>query len=72
MTTEMKKKIIHEINEIPDNKAGSLLDYILFLKYTADDKIPNQQTIDTFNDTDNKKNLNVCSSAEDMFNQLGI
>jgi DNA-damage-inducible protein J len=35
-------------------------------------KIPNQKTIDTFNDTDNLNGLTKSSSLADMWNKLGI
>ena len=76
MTTSLKKRIISEIDNFPDNKANSLLDYILFLKYEEtvkeEQKIPNETTLQTFKDTDEGKNLNICKNADDMFNRLGI
>ncbi len=35
-------------------------------------KGPNQITIDTFNDTDNKREIVLCENADDMFAKLGI
>ena len=35
-------------------------------------RIPNETTIQTFNDTDEGKNIILCEDAEDMFNKLGI
>ncbi len=35
-------------------------------------KIPSEATIQTFNDTDEGKNIIHCKDAEDMFNKLGI
>jgi DNA-damage-inducible protein J len=35
-------------------------------------KIPNQNTIDTFNDTDNLNGLTKSSTLADMWNKLGI
>ena len=35
-------------------------------------KIPNNETIQTFNDTDNGKNITECDAADDMFDKLGI
>jgi len=35
-------------------------------------RIPNETTLQTFNDTDEGKNIILCEDAEDMFNKLGI
>jgi len=35
-------------------------------------RIPNEATIQTFNDTDEGKNIILCEDTEDMFNKLGI
>ncbi len=35
-------------------------------------RIPNETTIQTFNDTDEGKNIILCEDTEDMFNKLGI
>jgi len=35
-------------------------------------KIPNQTTIQTFQDTDAGRNIVECEDAEDMFEKLGI
>lgn len=35
-------------------------------------RIPNETTTQTFNDTDEGKNIILCEDAEDMFNKLGI
>jgi DNA-damage-inducible protein J len=35
-------------------------------------KVPNSVTVDTFNDTDNVKNLVKTKDTADMFNKLGI
>jgi DNA-damage-inducible protein J len=40
------------------------------LRFTI--KIPNEATIQTFNDTDEGKNIIHCKDGEDMFNKLGI
>ncbi|MDD4893352.1 MAG: hypothetical protein PHH73_05055 [Candidatus Rickettsiella isopodorum] len=79
MTATIKKKIIPELNGFPEDKINSLLDYIHFLKkqktekkLTKKIKIPNKETIQTFKDTDNHKNLVTCKNADDMFRKLGI
>ena len=35
-------------------------------------KIPNEETIQTFNDTDKGDNTTECKDADDLFNKLGI
>jgi len=35
-------------------------------------EIPNEETIKALKDANNKQNLTECSSAEDMFDKLGI
>lgn len=35
-------------------------------------RIPNETTIQTFNDTDEGRNIILCEDAEAMFNKLGI
>ena len=35
-------------------------------------RIPNQTTLDTFENTDKGENIVHCESAEDMFERLGI
>jgi len=72
MVASLKKRIISEIDSLPSNKANSLLDYILFLKFENDIKIPNEITEQTFKDTDNGKNIITCDNADDMFDKLGI
>ena len=37
-----------------------------------DVKIPNKETLQTFKDTDEGKNLTECKDADDLFNKLGI
>lgn len=70
MTATIKKRIISEIDDIPDSKAASLLDYILFLKFEQDLKIPNKVTEQTFKDSDNGKNINSYSSLDDFFKKM--
>ncbi len=76
MTTNVINEIVSELKDLPDKKADSLLDYLYFLKYEEiikkDHIIPNETTLQTFMDTDEGKNLNICKDAEDMFNKLGI
>ncbi|PKL37394.1 MAG: type II toxin-antitoxin system antitoxin, RelB/DinJ family [Candidatus Riflebacteria bacterium HGW-Riflebacteria-1] len=35
-------------------------------------KVPNETTLQTFQDSESGKNLVECKDAEDMFNKLGI
>jgi len=72
MVASLKKRIISEIDSLPSNKANSLLDYILFLKFENDIKTPNEITEQTFKDTDNGKNIIACDNVDDMFDKLGI
>lgn len=70
MKTALKNKIITEINDIPDSKAGSLLNYIRFLKYEDEFKTPNALTEKTFKSTDKKKNITTHASLEDFFKKM--
>ena len=75
MTTAIKKRIISEMNDLPDDKAISLLDYLKFLKSKnkgRKEKKINSVTRKAFQDTDNGKNLIKCKNADDMFKKLGI
>lgn len=76
MTTNVINEIVSELKDFPNEKANSLLDYLHFLKYEKivkeAQKVPNETTLQTFKDTDEGKNLNVCKNADDMFNRLGI
>ena len=67
MKAAMKNKIISEINDIPDSKASSLLNYIRFLKYEDEFRTPNAVTERTFRDTDKGKNINAHKSLDDYF-----
>jgi len=69
-----KEIIITELEDFPDDKVESLLDYIHFLKYDSrknTNKMPNRTTKKTFNDTDKGKGLNTYSSLDDFFNKIG-
>lgn len=70
MTTSIKKRILSEIDDVPDNKAKSLLDYIRFLKFENNIKIPNKITEQTFKDSDNNKNINTYSTLENIFQKM--
>lgn len=77
MTTALKKRIISEINDLPDDKAISLLNYLNNLKLKSKNKSNklkkiNAVTRKTFQDTDKGKNLIKCKNADDMFKKLGI
>ena len=66
----VKEIIISELEDFPDEKVNSLLDYIHFLKYECSENIPNRVTEKTFRDTDNGKNLNTYSSVNDFFKKM--
>ena len=71
----IKEIIISELKNFPDEKAGSLLDYIQFLKYETKDtsaKVPNRATRKTFKDTDKGKGLNTYSSPDEFFNKMKV
>jgi hypothetical protein len=70
MKTVLKNKIISEIQDIPDSKADNLLNYIRFLKYEDEFKIPNTLTEKTFKDTDKGKNIKTHTSLEDYFKKM--
>ncbi len=70
MKTAIKKRIISEIEGIPDSKAPSLLNYIQFLKYADEIKTPNKITEQTFQDSDNGKNITTHASLDDFFSKI--
>ena len=70
MKTALKKRIISEIEGIPDSKASSLLNYIQFLKYADEINIPNKITEQTFQDSDNGKNITDHASLDDFFSKI--
>ena len=74
MNIQTIDKIMTELKDFPDDKASSLIDYLEFLKTKSKKKhrIPNKTTLQTFKDTDEGKNLNICKNVDDMFNRLGI
>ena len=63
-----KKIIISELRDFPDDKVDYLLNFIHFLKYES--HIPNKITEQTFQDTDNGKNINLHSSLDDFFDKM--
>lgn len=71
MKAAMKNKIITEINDVPDSKAATLLNYIRFLKYEDEFKIPNEITEKTFRDTDRGKNIKTHASLDEYFKKMG-
>ena len=70
MITKIKKRIIPELENFPEDKTDSLLDYILFLKFEDKIKTPNKITEQTLKDTDKNKNLNTYSSLDEFFQKM--
>lgn len=71
MTTQTLEKIVDKLKDFPDDKVTSLMDYMEFLKKKKS-KIPNKETIQAFEDTENNVNLTYCKNADEMFQKLGI
>lgn len=75
MITQTIDKVINELKDFPNDKIPSLLDYMHYLKRKKKKsvvKIPNAETLQTFKDTDNGKNIIACDNVDDMFDKLGI
>ena len=70
MITKTKNRVIQELEDFPENKINSLLDYIYFLKFEDQIEIPNETTEQTFKDTDAGKNLNEYNTLNDFFNKM--
>lgn len=68
MLAKVKKIILSELKDFPEEKVDSLLHYIHFLKFERN--IPNEITQRTFMDTDNGKNINTYSSLNDFFDKM--
>lgn len=68
MNNTIKNRILLELDNLPDQKAYSLLDYLHFLNKNSDD-IPNTESIAAITQADNDiSSLKSYSSAEDIFN----
>ncbi len=73
MNQTMKNQIISELDGLPDHKAYSLLDYLHFLKQEQNENYPNNETVKAIKEVEaNRENLHTYSSADDLFNDLGI
>ena len=70
MTTKVKDRILNELEDFPENKIESLIDYMHFLKQDNKIKIPNKETEQTFKDTDTGKNLNSYNSVDEFFEKM--
>ena len=72
MNASMKNQIISELDELPDNKGYSLLDYLHFLKQDEGFS-PNKETINAIEEVEkNRDKLKSYSSADELFDDLGI
>ncbi|OHD08963.1 MAG: hypothetical protein A2Z98_15765 [Spirochaetes bacterium GWB1_27_13] len=75
MTAQVLDKVVNRLKNFPDDKVNSLLDYADFLEKKTRrirKHIPNKTTLQTLEDTQNRKNIIECDNIEDMFNKLGI
>lgn len=45
MNLAIKKQIISELDNLPDKKGYSLLDYLRFLKQDKENYFPNEETV---------------------------
>ena len=67
------EKILINLGLSPSEAIRIFFKQILLRKgLPFDVTIPNETTSQTFEDTDNDKNVVRCTDAEDMFNKLGI
>ncbi len=73
MDLAIKKQIISELDNLPDKKAYSLLDYLHFLKQDQNKYHPNKKTIEALEEVAEKNNhLKSYSSADELFEDLRI
>ena len=73
MDLAIKKQIISELDNLPDKKAYSLLDYLYFLKQDKNKYSPNKKTIKALEEVvENNNNLKSYGSADELFADLRI
>lgn len=73
MDLALKKQIISELDNLPNKKAYSLLDYLHFLKLDKDKYNPNKKTIEAIEEVAEKNNdLQTYGSTNELFEDLGI
>lgn len=73
MSSAVKNQIMVELENLPEQKAYSLLDYLHFLKKEMKESQPNQTTIDAIEQANrDRAKLKGYSSAKEMFQDLGI
>jgi len=73
MDLAIKKQIISELDNLPDKKAYSLLDYLHFLKQDQNKYHPNKDTIKALEEVAEKNNnLKSYGSADELFEDLRI
>lgn len=68
MNTVMKEQIISELDNLPDQKAHSLLDYLHFLKQDSQNYQPNDETIEAMEE--DKSHFSTYRSAGELFDSL--
>ncbi len=73
MDLSLRKQIISELDNLPNKKAYSLLDYLRFLKQDQDKYNPNKETIEAIEEVaENNNYLQSYSTADELFKELGI
>ena len=73
MDLAIKKQIISELDNLPDKKGYSLLDYLRFLKEDKENYHPNKKTIEAIEEVaENKDSLHTYGSTDELFEDLGI
>ena len=73
MDLAIKKQIISELDNLPDKKGYSLLDYLRFLKEDKENYYPNKETISAIEEVaENNNSLQTYNSADSLFKDLGI
>jgi DNA-damage-inducible protein J len=70
---QQAENILHELGISPTQAVTMLYKHVAREhNWPIDLKIPNQITINTFEDSDNSKNLVKSKTADEMFEKLGI
>ena len=73
MDLAIKKQIISELDNLPDKKGYSLLDYLRFLKQDKENYYPNKDTIEAIEEvSENNNSLQTYNSTDELFKDLGI
>ena len=73
MNSAVKNQIMSELENLPDQKAYSLLDYLLFLKQEMTESQPNEVTMESIKQANrDRASMKGYSSSKEIFQDLGI